>query len=293
MDVLGIGHCTTDILLKIDGAIELNRKIEASELSLQGGGPVGTAMTALASWGIRSGFAGSIGDDLVGHFIRSAFEARGVDIEFLKVTGGASSPLSSSVTQRGGLRTIFYSKGSAPPLTVEDLQAVDFKSLRAIEIDGHQSAAQAWAAQKCIAAGVPVVLDAGSLRPEIQPLLDLAHHIVASREFADHFSPTGDYEQACLRLYKGEARAVVVTLGEKGSLGYDGKKIVQRPPVSVDVVDTLGAGDVYHAGYIYGLVKGWDLDRRMAFASVAAGLKCRGMGGQTPIPSLEEIQKEL
>ena len=74
--VLGIGYCAADILLGVDGTITENRKIRASSLSIQGGGPVGTATTALALWGVKTSVAGTIGDDLAGKFIRDNFIER-------------------------------------------------------------------------------------------------------------------------------------------------------------------------------------------------------------------------
>jgi len=293
MNVLGIGYCTADILLRIDGTLEINRKIEASSLDIQGGGPVGTAMTALAKWSVRSSIAGSVGADIIGGFIRKAFGEAGVEASMLKVTEGSHSPLSVAVSDGNNLRTIFYSKGSAPPLLPGDLEGLQVGDYGAVEIDGHQSAAQAWVARQCLDARVPVVLDAGSLRDDLLPFLELSNHIVASRDFADAYSPGGDHEQTCRRLLAGPAEAAVVTLGEEGSIGWDGRTLVRCPALAVDVVDTVGAGDVYHAGYIYGLLRQWDLEKRMRFATAAAGLKCRAAGGQHSIPRLEEIEARM
>ena len=293
MRFLGIGYCTADILLRIDGALQRNRKIEASSLDIQGGGPVGTAMTALSKWGAQASIAGSLGGDIIGHFICDAFRAAGVQDSFMKVTAGRFSPLSVAVSDGSGLRTIFFSKGDAPPLLPEDLAGLEVGRYDAVEIDGHQREAQLWVARRCLESRVPVVLDAGSLRDDIIPFLELSHHIVASRDFADAFSPGGDYEKTCRSLLRGPVQAVVVTLGEKGSIAFDGHDVVHCPALDVDVVDTVGAGDVYHGGYIYGLLRQWDLDRRVRFSTAAAGLKCRAAGGQRSIPRLEEIEARL
>lgn len=293
MNVLGIGYCTADILLRIEGTLEKNRKIEASSLDIQGGGPVGTAMTALAKWRVQASIAGSVGGDIIGGFVRKAFGEAGVEASMLKVTVGSHSPLSVAVSDGNGLRTIFFSKGNAPPLLPEDLAGLQVSGYGAVEIDGHQSAAQTWVARQCLEARVPVVLDAGSLRDDILPFLELSNHIVASRDFADAFSPGGDYEEVCRSLLRGPAQAAVVTLGEEGSVAWDGRALMRCPALAVDVVDTVGAGDVYHAGYIYGLLRQWDLEKRVRFATAAAGLKCRAAGGQRSIPRLEEIEARL
>jgi sugar/nucleoside kinase (ribokinase family) len=60
-----------------------------------------------------------------------------------------------------------------------------------------------------------------------------------------------------------------------------------------DVVDTTGAGDVFHAGFIYGLLQHWDIRKILLFANAAAALKCRELGGRKGIPTLEEVQSLL
>lgn len=288
MKVLGIGYCAADILLHLPGGIAENRKIEVSSMSIQGGGPVATAMTALARWNVQSFFAGTTGDDLPGRFIAESFRINNVNTSCLKTTPGKQSAVSVCVSHGKGLRTILYSKGDAPPLTPADLSRLNLKEFCAMEIDGHQVEAQIFAARRCREEGVPVVLDAGSMRGEILPLLDLADHIVCSRDFADALEPGGKYEIAAGRLLKERTASVVITLGEEGSVGFDGRNRIFQPAMSVEVVDTVGAGDVYHAGYIYALLQGWNLEERMKLATACAGLKCRGIGGQRPVPSIDE-----
>ncbi|EFK11970.1 carbohydrate kinase, PfkB family [delta proteobacterium NaphS2] len=68
------------------------------------------------------------------------------------------------------------------------------------------------------------------------------------------------------------------------------KEGVRQPAFSVVSKDTTGAGDVYHGGYIYGLLKGWNMPACMAFASSAAALTCRNGGGWRGIPELHAVQ---
>jgi ribokinase len=65
------------------------------------------------------------------------------------------------------------------------------------------------------------------------------------------------------------------------------------PAFQIEAVDTTGAGDVFHGGYIFGLLQGWDLERVVRFASAVAAIKCRQMGGRTGIPRLDEVMQFL
>jgi sugar/nucleoside kinase (ribokinase family) len=81
-----------------------------------------------------------------------------------------------------------------------------------------------------------------------------------------------------------------VTLGTRGSFGCDGREEILSPPIRVEAVDTTGAGDIFHAGFLYALLGGLSFREILAFANTAAGLSCRGMGGRAAIPTIAEIR---
>jgi ribokinase len=82
---------------------------------------------------------------------------------------------------------------------------------------------------------------------------------------------------------------VVITLGARGSIGLNNQGIFRQKAFPISAVDTTGAGDVYHGGYIYGLLQGWDMQECMRFASATAALKCAEIGSQSGIPNLKDI----
>ena len=83
------------------------------------------------------------------------------------------------------------------------------------------------------------------------------------------------------------------TLGENGVLAWDGTRFYAVPAFQVSVVDTTGAGDLFHAGYIYGLLKGWPLEQRLRFACAAAALNCTARGARGYIAPLAAIERLL
>ena len=85
------------------------------------------------------------------------------------------------------------------------------------------------------------------------------------------------------------ATVSAATLGEGGVLAWDGANFLPVPAFQVAVVDTTGAGDLFHAGYIHGLLGGWPLEERLRFSCAAAALNCTARGARGRIATLEEI----
>jgi ribokinase len=139
---------------------------------------------------------------------------------------------------------------------------------------------------------VTVVYDAGSPRPGMDELLAVCDVLVASERFAAEVGG-GALAESLKALRARGPSSVVITIGEDGSVGMEHGETYILPAIPVEVVDTTGAGDVYHGAFIYGLLQGWDLRERMRFANAAAGLKCRMLGGRAGIPEREQIQQAL
>ena len=137
------------------------------------------------------------------------------------------------------------------------------------------------------------VLDGGTLRERTAELLPLIDHLVVSERFARQLA-TGDPAAALERLLGFGARAVTVTLGEQGShTRIRGGEQFHQPAFPAAAVDTTGCGDVFHGGYLYGLLQGWEIRRTVRFAAACAALKTRALGGRTAIPSLAEVDSFL
>jgi ribokinase len=140
---------------------------------------------------------------------------------------------------------------------------------------------------------IPVLLDAGSARPGMSELARRCDYVVASEVFAEGLG----WELTPQALLKESeslgVRALTITRGEDGSITVAGGQIIRMPAFKIEAVDTTGAGDVFHGGYIFGLLHGWDLERVVRFASAVAAIKCRRIGGRAGIPRLDEVMQFL
>ncbi len=290
---LCVGHCTVDTIGVVEQFPSADEKVELSAFSLQGGGPAATAAACLAALGVETAFVGKISDDWHGSLIRQGLEDGGVDVSSLVIHPGAvSASTFIAVDRHTQRRTVFYTLGSVPPLGPEEVNLKLLDTARVVFVDGYQMQAQIALAEAARNREIPVVLDAGAVKPGMDDLAALSTVVIASERFARELG--GSVDKSVEALLKLGPHCAVVTLGEDGSVGREaGGASVIVPALSVDAVDTTGAGDVYRGAFVHGLIKGWDLKHRMRFAAVAAGLKCRALGGREGLPSVEEVEKVL
>jgi ribokinase len=295
IEVVGLGQACVDYLGRVPSYPAEDGKIELLDLERQCGGPASTALVTLSSLGVKTSFLGSISDDPMGVEIRRGLETGQVDHSFLKITPGRTSQFAFiAVSRESGNRTIFWHRGSAPPLKKEEVDLSPFTGARVLHLDGLMIEASREAARQARARGVQVVLDAGTMREGSRELLPLIDVLIASARFAVPLvGENSPAEKALEALSRFGPKEIVITLGAKGSVGWNRGESVSQGAFPAEVADTTGAGDVYHGAYIYGLLKGWSMKACMRFASAVSALKCRAIGARAGIPSLQEITRLL
>ena len=295
MTVVGIGQCCWDILALVDTYPEADEKEEIRLLTEQGGGPVATALVTLARLGgIPCRFHGIVGDDGYATKIRESLIREGIDCTGLVARGGASSQVAFIVIERGsGRRTIFWQRPMGEGLRPDELAVGFMEGAAALHLDGLMPDVSRYALNEARRRGIPVMVDAGRLRPGMAELTSRCDYLVAAeRLFLDLGWDGTEQEFRRLACELG-APVVTVTLGARGSLTWSGGEILAVPACTVEIADTTGAGDVFHGGYLYGILQGWDLERTVTFASAVAALACRAIGGRAGIPTLAETMQVM
>ena len=131
------------------------------------------------------------------------------------------------------------------------------------------------------------------MRNDVSPLLPLVDQLVVADEFAFPFTRTNKATDAIKQLSHYCAGSVVVTQGIKGSTGFEAGKIIHQQAFRVKAVDATGAGDSFHAGYLYGLLNGFDMAERLKFGAATAALKCTRPGARTGAPTLSQVTQFL
>ncbi|MBI4842969.1 MAG: sugar kinase [Nitrospirae bacterium] len=297
MKVVGIGQCSLDHIFIVDGIPQPDTKKEVAEWAIEGGGPVATALVSLARLGADCSFIGITGDDEAGEKITHSLIREGVDVSgIIKRRGCESQMAFILVEEKSGKRTIFWKRPAGEPLKNKELPHAFLEGAEMLLLDGLMSEVSLYAARTASEKGIPVMLDAGRMRKGMTEIAEASDYIVCSEEFAIEYaggSEVFDPLKAILKMRPFGAKAVTITLGERGSVTMCGDEIFHTPAFKVKAADTTGAGDVFHGGYIYGLLKGWDIKDAVRFASAFAALKCESIGGRKGIPALDKIEAFL
>ncbi|MCJ7497716.1 MAG: PfkB family carbohydrate kinase [candidate division Zixibacteria bacterium] len=293
-DCLGLGICALDYLSILDPYPGLDEKIDVLASSVQGGGPVPTAMATLSKLGAKAAFAGKVGDDYEGKIIHSELAKFKVNPDYLIVDKKMKSLKAFIwVDKNSGKRTVALDRTKMSPIKPEELSFLKKVSFRYLHLDGRDIETNIYLAKKAKKDGSEVVLDVGSLRENIENLFPYVDYLVVSKKFAYDYTKLKDLSQVCLELKKIGFKCVVITLSEKGCLWTDSHKVNYFPGFKINVVDTTGAGDVFHGGFIFGLLRKWRMGNIIEFASACAALKCRKLGGREGIPTLKEVKNFL
>ncbi|GBD93906.1 5-dehydro-2-deoxygluconokinase [bacterium BMS3Abin05] len=293
-DCVGVGLCAIDYLCLVPDYPAANTKTEAVAYSRQGGGPIATAMVTLARLGAAVGFVGKVGADVEGEFVRAEFQWENVDYSNLIVDKTERTPQAFIwVDQKTGDRSIVLNRTQWTPPNWDAIDHAVFAGTKFLHVDGRFPELEIPAIRLAKSHGAKIVMDAGGVRKEMDTYFSWVDYFVASETFFKSYFKNTSLESGLKELITLGPRAAVVTLGNAGAMGADENGLVRTPAFTIPVIDTTGAGDVYHGAFIFGLLQGWSLEKTMIFSGAVAGLKCRRLGGRKGIPSLRETQDFL
>ncbi len=292
-DVVGLGFCCLDELLLLERIPRAEEQVTVLERALEGGGMAATAMVAVARLGGRAAFIGAIGDDPTGAQIKRGFESAGVDVSQFRLQPGATSNRTFVlVDRRNAARSFLAQFGTCGVVPPDHLDLHYLQRGRILHLsDPGPAALQAatWAR----ASGQPVCYDGTHYHPDDLALLPLVDYLIVSRFFAREFArahdlPPGESLVAVAQALRDHGPPVVViTEGEHGAVCVEPAGTYRVPAFAVEpMVDTTGAGDVYHGAFLFARVRGRAVRDALLLASATAALKCRRLGGRAGIPTL-------
>jgi sulfofructose kinase len=291
VDLVGVGLNATDTLITLSHFPKPGSKVEYRDPRILPGGQVATTVVACQEWGLTTRYVGKLGDDDAARLHRDAFAAAGVEAQLIAVPG-AGSPQSLVLIDSKGERTILGRLDERLMLQPDDLDREWIVNARALHIDGHDTAAATLAASWARDVGIPVVADLDELYPGVEDLLSLVDYAIVSRDFPTRLMAEASLETALRKMHRRYgAQLTAATLGEEGVLAWDGYQMRHASAYWVPVADTTGAGDIFHAGFIYGLIRDWPLPRQLDFACAAAALNCMGIGARGGIQSVAAIEE--
>ena len=250
-----------------------------------------TAVVACQRWGLRTRYIGKIGDDYTGRVQRAELSREGVEAHFIEVSGCASQQAFILLDASTGERTILWQRDARLDPRPREVRKEWITHARLLHVDGHPTEPAATAARWARRAGVIVTADIDNIYDGIEALLESVDYLIGSRDFPRRLTGIESLTEALPAIRaKYKCRVVGVTLGHNGALLWDGEAFHYSPAFRVTTVDTTGAGDIFHAGFSYGLLQNWPLDRVLTFSCAAAALNCTAMGARGGIKPVSEIE---
>lgn len=293
-DVVGIGQSSLDRVCLLEALPPLGGKAALLGIHELPGGQIATAMLACARLGLRAAYVGTVGDDAAADEVLAPLVEAGVDLRGVKrVVGAPTRTATVLVDAASGERTILGYRDPRLALVPADLEPGPIERAACLHVDAVDVEASAFAADVARRAGVPVVLDADGPAPGLEKLLAKVDFPIVSRGLAEAMGGRGGLRAALAELCALGARLAVVTLGEYGALARFGGWLIESPAFRVDARDTTGAGDVFHAAFVLGLLEGMACEPILRTANAAAAMSCRALGAQGGLPTRSELETFL
>jgi sugar/nucleoside kinase (ribokinase family) len=192
-----------------------------------------------------------------------------------------------------GERTILWDRDERLMYHEGELRKENVCVAKILHLDGHDIRAALQCARWAREEKIPTVIDLDKVEPLTSELIKEIDFVVTSARFPGLFTGISDRQKALMELQKHTPGFLCATLGHEGTVAIVKGKLVHVKGFDVKAVDTTGAGDVFHAAFIYGLLENWEIEEILRFANAVAALKCRELGGRKGIPTLDEVKKFL
>lgn len=296
-DVVTVGLNSIDRVAVVEHYPASNSKQRLESWSTRPGGQMATAAAVCARLGWRARYIGAFGSDDLSVLGRASLTEEGVDVAAAWDVPGATSQFAVIIVDAStGERTVLWNRHPGLAMRAEQIDAAAATSGRMLLVDCHETRAAAQAARLARAAGIPTVVDVEKVRDGIDDLLRHIDCIIAAEAFPAALTGFGDPGRALAAL-AAEYRAplVAMTLGEQGSLALCGGREIRTPAFPVTCVDSTGAGDAFHGGFVAACLRSPDgeVEDVLAYANAVAALNCRALGARGGMPTQAEVDAML
>jgi sugar/nucleoside kinase (ribokinase family) len=295
-DVVGVGASCIDHVCRmpvfpVAGADR--SKIRLDSESRMCGGQTATALAACQSFGLRTKYVGTVGQDDDGARICRELESRGIDVTDVVRVADAPTATATILIDASGDRLVLWHRDARLVTDPGRIPLAAINAARLVHVDDVDEAAAIAAAKAARAAGRAVTCDVDHVAARTDELL--SH--VSIPIFAEHLprllTGEADTERALRTMRRHHPGLLVVTLGDRGAAALDGDTFIHVPAFAIEAVDTTGAGDVFRAGFIQAWLGGRSLADTLRMANAAAAAKCMRLGAMGGVPPLEAVRALL
>lgn len=296
-DAAGFGINAVDHLLVVPQYPAHDTKTRLVEYKQGAGGQTASAIVALQRLGMRTTYAGRFGTDAEGGFGLQSLKDEGIDVEFAEVIEGARTQIGYILIEaEKGERTVLWDRDERLAYGEQDAPVEFAGKARVIHIDSHDPLACARMAKAARAAGTIVSADIDNVYqglPELLPLIDV---LISSKEFPRLLTGIADDRAALAEIKARYGCALVgLTKGGRGATVFCEGEFLETPAFQVPggCVDTTGAGDAFHGGFLYALLQGEEIESSLKIGCAVAALGCRSLGARTGLPTRGELNDFL
>ena len=296
VDVVGVGANSVDRVIVLPAGIHTigpSGKLPILERHLLCGGQTATMLCACASFGLAGAYVGVIGTDPEGRLLRDALGEHGVDVQSMREHATVTRGSVLLVNHKTGERIVLSDRNERLKLADDEIPRELIASARCVHVDDVDERAAVAAAAIAAGAGVPVTSDIDKLKDDIETLIRSVTYPIFDDQVPLALTGASDPEQALRKLRRLHAGVLCMTLGEDGAAALEGDRFHYAPAFTVNVLDSTGAGDIFRAGFVYGLLHGWPVPERLKFANAAAALSCTRLGAIASVPALADVKALL
>jgi sulfofructose kinase len=287
-DVLVIGRSCLDMIAVVNRFPLENQKLPLEFRLIEGGGQGGTASCCISRLGGKAAYVGKLGDDDEGKLCLKRLAAFGVTTEFVEIVKGGKTPVAYVfITAGSGARSIIYERNALPKIKIDPL-IEDLVRQSGVVLLDPEVTYLGGRLKKLAGSDVKVIYDCERWRAGIEDIMKTADYFIPSSEFLTahelNFHELA-FSQRILKLNEMVAGSLIVTHGEDGAYYIADDTLYHVAVPQVLVVDTVGAGDNFHAAFALALARGFDLHRAVKFSVAVASLSCRDYGGRQGVPA--------
>jgi sugar/nucleoside kinase (ribokinase family) len=290
-DVLVLGRSCLDVIAVVNQFPRENQKLPLEFRLTEGGGQGGTASCCISRLGGRVAYVGKLGDDDEGKMCLKRLKDFEVATDFVEIVNGGRTPVAYVfITADSGARSIIYERNTLPKLNINATMEELIRQTSVVLLDPEVTYLGGQL-KRIAGSKVTVIYDSERWREGIEDIMETADYFIPSSEFLTAAQLEFDgisFHQKIIKLNSLVAGNLIVTHGEKGAYYIAGGKLYQVAVPDVKAVDTVGAGDNFHAAFALALTRGFDLHKTIKFSVAVASLSCRAYGGREGVPTWEQ-----
>jgi len=295
--ILCAGIIVLDEVFRVDEFPRPDGKVQAKDFFVVNGGCAANAAVAIARLGGRSFLAGPMGgpagEDDNGDRVLKALTRERVDCSACQRIGGLATALSAIFMNTRGDRTIVTYRDQRIAATVPRDPSAVVAGVDAVLADNRYPDFVRPICEAARRRNLPVVLDGDRPTVEDDPLFGIASHVVFSWECLRETTGVADLGEGLQRIADRTDAFLAVSNGPDDIVYLDRGRVRRLPVFNVAAVDTLGAGDAFHGGFVLALAEGRSEVEAMRFGAAVAGIKCTRIGGSAGSPTRAEVEAFL